>query len=468
MSINYSNLENLTKAELIDSIKEGIEEKKSLEYLLDNLHGISWEFDLLQNKFTYVSSSAKKILGYELNEWIDLEAWALMVHVDDRERVTTYCATQTQDGKDHAMEYKMVKKTGEIIWVLDVVTLAKDEKGNPVKLFGFILDISERKEEELKLQEEHQFLQTIIDGIIDPVMIINADYTVPLMNETVRKNLEDRTFLDKLNPKCYEISHYRDSPCEGVDDPCPLKEVLESSKATKVMHNHKHADGSDQFVELSASPLFDSCQNCTGIIESARDITEYVQLANELKEKSILLDHQAHHDYLTGLPNRALFMDRLEQGLKDARRNKKGLTLFFMDLDHFKQINDTHGHEMGDKVLIEVCKKFSENTRQNDVLCRLGGDEFTVILKDMQNQSDIKKVAQKFIDIFKEPLVIDNHQLKLSVSIGITVCVGKNINSETLLNEADTAMYEAKEQGKNTFTFFEKEVFRYSEVSTRS
>jgi len=443
----------MTKDELILEVQSSLEDKKNLQFLLDKLDGIYWEFNLGLNKFTYVSSSAKKVLGYEREEWDDINSWKMMLHPDDREEIFDYCGSETQDGNDHTMEYKMLKKNADTIWVLDVVRLGKDEDGSPKILYGFILDITERKTEQLKIEKEHAFLQTIINGISDPVMVINQDYSVNIMNKTVQKTLEGRTFMDPASPKCYEISHYRDTPCEGVDDPCPLKDVLESGKATKVMHNHKHADGSDQFVELAASPLLDECNNCVGIIESARDVTSYIKLTRELEEKSKLLKYEATHDYLTGLPNRALFMDRLGQSIKDADRHKSSLALFFMDLDHFKQINDTLGHAMGDAVLKAVCKKFQSCTRASDVLSRLGGDEFTVILKDVKGEKDISTIAQKFIDAFDKPLIVDGHSLKLSVSIGVSIYEYHTESLEKLLQKADTAMYDAKEHGKSNFQF---------------
>ena len=406
MSTEYDNLNTLTKDELIAQIKTSMQKQKNLKNLLDNLHGISWEYSLFEDKFTYVSPNAKDILGYEVEEWTDMNSWLSMIHEEDKNEIFNYSTTRTHDGKDHIIEYRMLKSNGEIIWVLDLVNLTKDAEGNITKLCGFIFDITDKKEIQLKQEKEHKFLQTIINGISDPVMIINSDYSVDIMNDKVRKTLEGRTFIDPDSPKCYEISHHQDSPCEGADDPCPLKEVLDTGKDTKVMHNHKHADGSDHFVELAASPLFDDCNNCTGIIESARDVTAYIKLTNELKNQVELTEHRATHDYLTGLPNRALFMDRLAEAIKDTRRHRTTLALFFIDLDHFKEVNDTYGHHMGDEVLKEISKKFKIQIRENDNLSRLSGDEFTIIMKDVKNTEDISVLAKKFINIFEKPIII--------------------------------------------------------------
>lgn len=245
-------------------------------------------------------------------------------------------------------------------------------------------NILEKKVLQDKMEADCQALETLLDGIVDPVMIINADYSVGLMNESVKKYFKEKTFMDPSSPKCYEILHNRSNPCEGNDIPCPLEKVFQTKQPTTVVHNHKH-DGRDNFVELAASPLFDEKENCIGIIESVRDVNSYIKLQRKLEDKTRELEHQATHDYLTGLPNRALFMDRFEQSIQDAKRHKSSLALFFMDLDHFKEINDNLGHHMGDAALLVVCEKFQCLTRANDTLSRLGGDEFTLILKDIEN-----------------------------------------------------------------------------------
>ncbi|MDB2562284.1 diguanylate cyclase [Sulfurimonas sp.] len=452
-------MEDLSHKELLDIVEKNIQEKENITFLLESLHGVSWEFDVQKDCFSHISKSCEQLLGYEVKEWTNFNFWKAIVHEEDRKWAPSYLLHEIKCAKNHVLEYRVIKKDGEVIWVLDTVTLEKDSSGKVVKLFGFTIDITEKKLVQEKIEKEHKFLQSVLNGISDPVMIINADYSVNIMNDTVKEQLKGRTFIDPTSPKCYEISHFRDSPCEGIDDPCPLKDVLESKKPTTVLHNHRHEDGADNFVELAASPLFDDEENCIGIIESARNITSHINLQRELEEKTRQLQYEATHDYLTGLPNRALFMDRLEQSIRDAKRHKSSLALFFMDLDHFKQINDTLGHHMGDAALQLVCKKFQSCTRSNDILSRLAGDEFTVILKDIENEEDVSMIAQKFLDIFEQPLLVNGHLLKLSVSIGISIYKysSMNIYDETLqdklLQASDTAMYEAKAKGKSNFQF---------------
>jgi len=457
MNNSTTHLSSLSKDELIAIIQSDTQQAQSFKNLLTNINGISWEYNLKTDSFTFVCPATQKILGYTPQEWVNYESWKSMIHPSDRERAASYCATKTQDGEDHFMEYKMLKKNGETIWVLDIVTLSKDKNGSPTELIGFIIDITQNKTAQLQVEKEHRFLQTVLDSIPDPIMIINEDYSVPMMNKARKSTIQGRAFMDNNSPKCYEISHFRNTPCDGEEHACPLKNVLETKKTTKVVHNHKHHDGSDEFFELTAVPLFDADHNCTGILETAVNITPHIKLRNELQSSNEKLMHLAHHDYLTGLPNRALFMDRLSQTIKDATRNHMQFALFFMDLDHFKEINDNYGHDIGDSVLKEFSKRCLSCLRDNDTLARLGGDEFTLIMKGFNTKADIETLARKIITISNKPLVIDGKTLHISTSIGISLFTEDANNADELLVLADDAMYMAKKHGKNNFYFSQRE-----------
>jgi diguanylate cyclase (GGDEF)-like protein/PAS domain S-box-containing protein len=429
-----------------------------LNNLLDNINGISWEFNLLTNRFTYVSANMKRILGYEQSEWTTLDSWAGMIYPEDREKTTSYCMIETQKGKNHLMEYRMVKKDGSVIWVLDIVTLAKDKDANPITLFGFILDITKSKLNQLQIEHEQKYLQSIIDGIHDSIMVIKADYTIEVMNKTLKDSIDSNIVEDCSQPKCYEILHKRTTPCDTDEYLCPLRDVMQSKKYTKVVHTHKNEKGTDCFIELGATPLLDDNDECIGIIESARDITEHLETLNELQIKSTLLDFQAHHDSLTGLPNRTLYQDRIERAIQKAKRSQKYFMLLFIDLDHFKEVNDSLGHDVGDEVLLEVSKRLSQCIRAEDTLARLGGDEFTILLEDIEKIQDVSIVAQKILHIFKEPFIEGKHKLYLSCSIGISIYPDDGIEANDLLKYADNAMYKAKSEGRDNFQFYTREM----------
>lgn len=180
----------------------------------------------------------------------------------------------------------------------------------------------------------------------------------------------------------------------------------------------------------------------------------------ELAEKKNHFDFLAHHDLLTTLPNRLLFFDRLAQSMHKAQRDKSRFTLFYIDLDQFKQVNDCYGHVVGDEVLQAAAKRFQKTLRKEDTVARLGGDEFSLIIESTRNSSDISSVAAKLIRAFQKPMRIASQEFTLTLSIGITVYPGDGEDPQTLLRNADTAMFKAKEQGRNNFCFYTRQMTR--------
>jgi len=181
-------------------------------------------------------------------------------------------------------------------------------------------------------------------------------------------------------------------------------------------------------------------------------------LEQKVKQRTKELAHQAYYDTLTQLPNRALFNERLEHGIEKAKRRGENLALFFIDLDRFKHINDSLGHQVGDEVLCTVTKRLQSIIRKEDTLSRLGGDEFTIILEHLQEPQNAAKLAQKILHVLEEPLKMNEHQLYVSTSIGISIYPQDDNDANNLLKNADAAMYKAKEEGRNTFQFYSSEM----------
>lgn len=194
-------------------------------------------------------------------------------------------------------------------------------------------------------------------------------------------------------------------------------------------------------------------------VQSAVDQLEIVNnaLKDEVKEREIIekeleeviiekdiATEASLHDLLTGLPNRALFYDRLEHGLEQAKRHNWNLAVMFLDLDNFKQINDKYGHDIGDKILLSVAKKLKENTRSDDSICRLGGDEFLYLLMDVKNELEVTKIIKKLIKKIELPYGNGDQKLVVKLSIGVSLFPKNAGNLEDLIKSADVAMYAAK------------------------
>lgn len=206
-------------------------------------------------------------------------------------------------------------------------------------------------------------------------------------------------------------------------------------------------DGSTFWAETIANFIRDSNGCITGLQGVTRDISERKRLEH-------LLVIQATHDALTGLPNRALLIDRVSMAIARAQRNKKKLALMLLDLDRFKTVNDTLGHSVGDGLLKAVSVKLAETVRLSDTVARIGGDEFTILLPEISGSNEAAEIARRVLDIFKLPLPFDGHSISTSTSIGIAVYPEDGTSFETLLKNADIAMYRVKDGGRNNYCFY--------------
>jgi len=307
------------------------------------------------------------------------------------------------------------------------------------------------------LIEQGLFLQSVMDGISNSVVVIDKDYNVKMMNKMAQA-MTGYNLASEGENKCYKISHHIDSPCDSSDHRCPHNDVFASGKKSKLVHQHHSKNGTAQYVEITATPLFNANGEVEAIVELGHDITDHLLVHEQLEQQKNRLDHQAHHDGLTGLPNRVLFVDRVYQSIKLAAREKNKLAVLFIDLDRFKVINDTLGHSVGDKVLIEISQRLKNAIRHVDTVARLGGDEFTLILANIKHASCVMEIAQKLVDILAEKIISGENELYVTASIGISIFPDDGNNTEVLLRNADSAMYQAKNEGRNNYQFYTQEM----------
>lgn len=426
---------------------------KRLEYIVNSINGVSWEFDLLHDCFTYVSDNAEKVTSYPKKEWTDFASWAAMVHPDDREYASNYCANETKKKKNHLFEYRIVKKDGSVIWVLDIVSLGFDDKGNPITLFGTLIDVTERKELELQLKKERDYLRNILDSHTDATMIIRQDHSVEYINKAAKSHYShvDTTHLTSL--KCYEISHNRTQPCNLAGEECPLEKALQTKQPVSVLHTHTFGD-KKQFVEVTASPLLDENGEAIGIIETAHNISRHIEYIQKLESTTQELTKEVLHDPLTQLPNRHYFEQHLQK-LIDNNKGDEKIAIGYIDLDRFKPINDIYGHRVGDKVLQEIASRFRSVMRKGDFIARVGGDEFILIIPHLQDLTPVKVIANKILDVVEKPLMIDGKKLQLSCSIGFSIYPDDGEDVQQVIHKSDAAMYTAKHSQEEHLSFYE-------------
>jgi diguanylate cyclase (GGDEF)-like protein/PAS domain S-box-containing protein len=210
---------------------------------------------------------------------------------------------------------------------------------------------------------------------------------------------------------------------------------------------NRRKDGTLYWEEAVISPVKDPSGRITHLIAVKEDIT-----VRKSYEEQLL--HQANYDSLTGLPNRLLALDRLTLALAYAKRHEMAVGVLFVDLDNFKRVNDTLGHEVGDKLLVEVAQRFSQVMRDGDTVARLGGDEFLVVVPDVTSPKEAETISEKVINALSDPIRLEEREVYIGASIGVSIYPEDGHDSAVLLRNADAAMYQAKESGRNTFRFF--------------
>lgn len=303
---------------------------------------------------------------------------------------------------------------------------------------------------EKKLNTTREIMQTMIDGIPDSIIYIEPDYTISMMNEAAKGQIDDFS----LATKCFHLSQKTTPACSEDESSCPMESVKKTKQPVTLRHIRKDKKGNKRHVEVHMRPIFDAEGEISAYLEITHDATKYLTIQNHLIAETEKLSHISMHDPLTQLPNRRLLMDRIEQAIQRKSRSEEMFGVFFIDLDHFKDVNDLFGHINGDKLLIEVAKRMKKVIRKGDTLSRLGGDEFILIIENGTNSVYFSKIAKKIQQLFEEPFSINEEKIMSTCSIGISLFPQDGDNAELLLRNADAAMYAAKSGGRNQFQFF--------------
>jgi len=331
------------------------------------------------------------------------------------------------------------KKDGTFYHEFAAIAPIFDEGGTIINYVAIKVDISAQKAAEQEKERARDFLQMVIDAVPEGIMVIGSDYRLKLMNQTIRESIgPDR---DTTELRCYQASHHQEFPCCGDNQPCPLLAAAKSNKRVNLLHKHQTGSGETRYVELIAVPLFEANGEFDGIIESGRDVTERKLSEDKLK---IL----AHYDPLTKIPNRVVFFDSLRQAITTADSMGTMFGVLFIDLDGFKEVNDTLGHKVGDMLLKNAAKRLCACIRHGDTVARMGGDEFAVILSALHERHDALKVSKKIQHSLGEVFRLDEHRCVIGASVGISYYPDDGNTPEALLKQADEAMYHNKRDRK--------------------
>lgn len=377
----------------------------------------------------YTSPHIERMLGYTPEEWITGKLWKERLHPEDRERVLAADERFEAGSDEHfSEEYRLIAKDGSVVWVHEQAVVLRDGAGEPLFWQGVIYDVTERKEADEAIRKNEERLRGLADAAFEGILItdrgeiLEANLALTDMFGYASAELVGRSALEFVAPE------HRD------------------------MVSQKIASGSEQPYEIvgirkDGTPLD---LEVRGRAYSYRGRRVRVTAVRDVAERKIFerrLRHQALHDPLTGLPNRKLLEDRLRQALERTRRRRgRKVAVLFMDLDGFKVINDSLGHEAGDLLLTVVAQRLGRCLRPEDTLARFGGDEFVVLLGDVDDPQEAVRVAERITDELRRPFAVEGRQLFAAASIGVALGDAQSKDPEDLLRDADTAMYKAKEE----------------------
>jgi diguanylate cyclase (GGDEF)-like protein/PAS domain S-box-containing protein len=392
---------------------------------------------------TYENPAVERYLGLKVEERIGAGVFE-RIHPDDLKlSIDTFNMLSGDiNAPDPHFEIRLRHRNGS--WHTFELVGSKMIHENVVEYVIINLrDITERKQMEKELRQSEEKYRTILENIQEGYFEVDLAGNYTFFNDSLCRihgypkeellGMNNRQYTDKETAKkVFQAFNKVYNTGE------PLKEF--NWQITR-------KDGAKRFIEASVSLQKDSSDKPIGFRGIIRDITERKQIEQQL-------NHIATHDTLTGLPNRMLFIDRLEVALAQSKRNRHKLAVMMLDLDHFKDINDTLGHMVGDQLLKEVGYRLSGLLRQNDTVARLGGDEFIVLLSDLERMEDVIRVAKIVLKAFGQPFVCGNHKLTSSTSIGIAVYPDDGEDIDSLLKKSDVAMYSVKMQGRNNYKFF--------------
>ncbi|MDP2977944.1 MAG: PAS domain S-box protein, partial [Thiobacillus sp.] len=392
----------------------------------------------------YVNPAFTRVTGYPLEEAVGQSPGMLKSGLTPAEHYQKLWKT-LQAGKEWRGELLNRKKNGELFWEYEVITALKNETNEITHFIAVKEDVTERKHQEEKLR----MWGRAIESSVNAILITDAEvpgnpliYTNPAFERITGYSQEEA-----LGRNCNFLQN------EDTDQPnieALRQAIREQREGHAVLRNYRK-DGSMFWNELLVAPVRDESGKVTHFIGIQNDVTE--RKAHETQ-----LERQANYDALTGLANRNLLQDRLSQALAFSRRHDCGLAVLFIDLDHFKHINDSLGHDAGDLLLAQVAARLAGNVREGDTVARQGGDEFVLILSEIREDDDVPVVAQKILKAMSAPFDINGRELHITCSIGIASYPKDGEDRQTLLKNADAAMYRAKELGRNNAQYYSAEM----------
>ncbi len=393
----------------------------------------------------YVSPQIEQLIDYTVDDWRSSETFRHEnIHPADRPHYMAEVARTDQTHEVFDLEYRYLSKTGEPVWVRNLAHVIVDDAGNPAAWQGFITSIDRQKRAEMALRESEQRFRRMFDDAAIGMAVLGLDGRIQEINPALCAMAGYRT-QDLIGRSSLELVH----PDDRHITPPYLQQLLQGAIPSFAIEERLlHGDGSWLWCLVHIAAVHDDAGRPLYTLAHIQDISTRKELESQLR-------HQALHDALTGLPNRALLLDRLNQEVARARRGGPPPAILFVDLDNFKVINDSLGHAAGDVLLVAVARRLRELVREIDTVARFGGDEFVIVLGAPVDAAGAIDVAHRINAAMTQPFRIQGRSISVTTSIGIATGLDAQIDRNDLLRHADIALYRAKARGKNTFELFD-------------
>lgn len=420
--------------------------QQQFELVATSVNGFFYDWDVQSDQVQRFSNPASQDPEYSLAP--TLRAWLNEMHPEDRPAVEVLIEQDFQGQDNFEIEYRVQGDGDSAIPMCDRGLILRDQQGRPTRIVGTVQDISEQKQTEQAAQQQVAEYQALLSDI--QVIVFQTDqagnwtYLNPVWTE-----LTGYTLPESLRKPFSDFVHPEDR--QGYQQ---AFQNLVNGTSENYHHEVRYLtkQGGCCWFEVHRQVILATDGSITGTTGTLVDATERKQT-----ERALL--HDALHDGLTALPNRVLFIDRLQQACRSFQRHRDEIfAVLFLDLDRFKIINDTLGHMVGDQLLVAVGQRLQSCLRPEDTVARMGGDEFTLLLPNIERVEDAIQVSNRILQILNAPFTLNNTEVFISTSIGIAMCSNPEHQPEDLLRHADIALYRAKSSGKGCYAIFSPEM----------